>query len=92
MGRKQDPIFLGQPSPGLRRMRRMTAAALCEHLLRLDGQIQAKHEALRRIDHGPTPPDDIRRKRIVEEVARLEALVAEGQRLLAEKSGSWGQG
>ena len=81
----KGPTLRGKPSPGLRRVHRMTAAALCEYLVRLDGQIQAKHEALRRMDRGPTPPDDLRRKQIMEEVERLEALVEEGRRLLSER-------
>jgi len=78
--KKHGPIFLGQPSPSLRKMGRMTQAELIEHLQRL--QEQADHVA-QRIQAAPqrTGMSDEKLHDLTKLHERLNALKQEGQRL-----------
>ena len=86
MSNTSGPIFKGQPSPGLKRMRQMSPESLEEHLTCLRVEVDALERRLshlQRATEGPglmsPPPGHI--NRVTTELKRLRALIEAGRRL-----------
>ncbi len=78
----KDPIFLGQPSPSLRRMQHMTVPALKDHLDRLQQEHQRVMARLqtRQAVHLSSPKD----ARLASLERRLAQLIVRAQQIMAQ--------
>ncbi len=80
----RGPVLLGQPSPSLRTMQRMTQAELAEHLQRL--REHAGHVELRIGQLRSCGGSNARLARLIEQHERLLALMETGRRLRGRTS------
>jgi len=73
-------MFLGQPSPSLKRMRKMNSEELSAHIRRLSAEADLIRHKVRRLQTTPdVPADKIQQLENLER--RVRALASEGRRI-----------
>lgn len=81
---RKVPMFMGEPSPALAKIRRMNMADLNEHIERMDVDRDRLKTKIKRLRSQPEPPGQ-KVRTLGADVKRLEGLLEEARKLLSSK-------